>query len=130
MKKNIRVLVMDDDKSTCEVLGEILTNLGYETRFANDGNEALKIYTEALENDNKFNIVIMDLKVKEGMSGEDSAKKILSYDPDAKLIISSGYYNNNIIHNYEQYGFCSVLMKPYKVNELKMRLEQFLDKSS
>lgn len=113
-----RVLVMDDEEVIIRVLGKMLIHLGYEADFAKDGAEAINKYRMARDNGNPFDIVIMDLTIPGGMGGKDTIKKILKIDPKIRAIVSSGYSNDPIMANFQEYGFRACLAKPYKIGEL------------
>jgi two-component system, cell cycle sensor histidine kinase and response regulator CckA len=66
--------------------------------------------------------VIMDLTMPGSMGGKDATRKILEIDPDAKVIVSSGYSNDPIMSNYREYGFSGVITKPYNVDQLKSEI--------
>jgi len=113
-----RVLVMDDEKMIRDAVGRILRKIGYEVDFARDGMEAIEIYKKALKDNKTFDFVIMDLTIPGGMGGKEAIKKILEIDPDANVIVASGYSNDPIMANYKDYGFKGVVCKPFEVNEL------------
>ncbi len=62
--------------------------------------------------------MIMDLTIPGGMGGEEAVKGILQINPDAKVVVSSGYSTNPIMANYGDYGFCEAIVKPYQYKEL------------
>jgi two-component system cell cycle sensor histidine kinase/response regulator CckA len=66
----------------------------------------------------------MDLTIPGGMGGKEAVQKILAIDPEAKVIVSSGYSNDPVMSNFKDYGFCSAIAKPYKIQELKKRISQ------
>jgi PAS domain S-box-containing protein len=113
------ILVVDDDNHVREVAKDMLKMLGYNVILAESGEEAIKIYKQKLKTKQKIDIIIMDLTIPGGMSGEKAVKEILKIDPDVKCIISSGYSSGNIMSNYKDYGFIDVLIKPYKIEELE-----------
>ncbi|MEE9542857.1 MAG: response regulator [Thermodesulfobacteriota bacterium] len=113
-----RVLVMDDEETIRNVAFSILTGLGYSAAAAEDGKEALKVYKEAKEKGEPFDVVIMDLTVSGGMGGKEAVKKLLKYDPEAVAIVSSGYTNSPVMKDYKLYGFKSAIAKPYGAEEL------------
>lgn len=61
-----------------------------------------------------------------GIGGEEAIKTITKIDPKAKVIVSSGYSNDQIIANYKEYGFAGVVLKPYKVQELSETLHKII----
>ena len=115
MRGQGKVLIMDDEEIIRELLSEFLLQLGYEAVSVNDGEEAIKVYTEAAKNNKPFKAVIMDLTIQGGMGGQETIKLLLKEYPKAKAIVSSGYSNDPVISNYREYGFSGYLNKPYKV---------------
>lgn len=69
-----------------------------------------------------FDVVIMDLTVPGGMGGKEAVKQILAIDPKAKVIVSSGYSNDPVMSDYQKYGFCNVVTKPFKMEELSEKI--------
>ncbi len=122
-----RILVMDDDENIREILKEELEFLGYEVEGAREGEEAIKEYSKALRGGRPFDLVILDLTVIGGIGGKDAAKKIKEIDPNAIIIISSGYSEGDIMANYKEYGFNGVLKKPYTIGELRKILNEILE---
>ena len=113
-----RILVMDDEESVRSIAADILTHMGYEVEFAKDGGEAIESYERAKDAGQPFDAVIMDLTVPGGMGGKDAIQKLLKADPEAKVIVSSGYSKDAVMSQYREYGFKSVIAKPYKIQEL------------
>jgi CheY-like chemotaxis protein len=116
-----RVLVMDDEDSVREVIGDVLTSYGYIADFARDGEEALSRY-----HDNTYDVVILDLTIPGGMGGKETMKELLIIDPHAKVIVSSGYSSDPIMSDYKQYGFRDVIAKPYRIEELEEVIERVI----
>ena len=113
-----RILVMDDEEMVREVSVQFLTHLGYEAEAVPDGESALKLYRQALNNDTPFHLVIMDLTIPGGMGGKEAIEKLKQFDPNVKAIVSSGYSNDPVLANFKQFGFEAVLTKPYKIETL------------
>lgn len=112
-----KVLIMDDEEVVRITAGQILKSIGYIVEYAKNGSEAIKKYTKEMESKKPFDVVVMDLTVPGGMGGKEAVKKLLEIDPEAKAIVSSGYSNDTIMFNYEKFGFCGVVSKPYTVEE-------------
>jgi PAS domain S-box-containing protein len=124
--KGMKVLVMDDEAVIRDVVGEMLTSLGYEVDFAIEGDEAIGMYRKAKESGEPFGAVIMDLTIPGGMGGKEAVKKLLEIDPGVKVIVSSGYYNDPIMANFRNYGFSGVINKPYTITDLGAMLHQVI----
>jgi PAS domain S-box-containing protein len=113
-----RILVMDDDERIREVAAQILDSIGYEVHTVADGSAALKIYQEAMAGEQPFDAVILDLTVPGQMGGQETVGELLKMDPQARVIVSSGYNNDPIMADHEKWGFKGVIPKPYGVKEL------------
>jgi two-component system, cell cycle sensor histidine kinase and response regulator CckA len=100
---------MDDNEMVREIVATALKDGGYSVEMARDGEEALAIYAKAQQSARPFDAVIMDLIVPGGMGGEEATRKLLHLDPDAKVIVSSGYCNDPTWADYRRYGFSGVI---------------------
>lgn len=116
--EGLKILLMDDEKGILETVGEMLEYLGHQVLPVFDGEKAIKLYRQAMESGNPFDIVIMDLTVPGGMGGQEAIAYLRDVDPNVKAIVSSGYANDPIMADYERFGFCGVVTKPYKIDEL------------
>lgn len=123
-KEGGKVLIMDDEKGVRELSRKILNNMGFDVDLAINGEEAINKYMKAMDSENFYDIVIMDLTIPGGMGGEKAVKELLKLDPDAKVVVSSGYSTDPIISNYKDYGFKGCLSKPYNIDELSEVLEK------
>jgi PAS domain S-box-containing protein len=121
-----RILVMDDEELVRDVAGEMLKLLECEPAFASDGSEAIRLYKEAMESGEPYDVVIMDLTIPGGMGGKEAIKKLLEIDPAAKALVSSGYANDPVMAEYKKYGFKGVIRKPYKIEEIKRAINELL----
>lgn len=121
-----KVLLVDDEEVIREVTREILMLLGYEAVCAIDGVQAIEMYREALESGRPFDAVIMDLTIPGGMGGKAAMRKLLKIDPGVKAIVSSGYSNDQVMSDYERYGFKGIVPKPYDVNQLSKILHEVI----
>jgi PAS domain S-box-containing protein len=118
-----RILVVDDEKVVRQTAREILGHLGYMVDVCDDGAAALNLYREARESGKPYAVVFMDLTIPGGLGGKITMKKLLEIDPDAKGVVMSGYSNDPILAHYREYGFCGVVTKPFKVDEIFEILE-------
>ena len=119
---------MDDEELVREMIGKMLRHLGYEVLFAEDGDEAIKMFTQARQSGPAFDAVILDLTVPGGMGGKAALEKLLQIDPQVKAIVSSGYSEDAIMAEYAQHGFSGVIAKPYRIAELSVLLHKVIGK--
>jgi PAS domain S-box-containing protein len=121
-----RILVMDDEELLRNIVGIMLRALGHDAEFAENGEEAIVKYREALSAGKRFDIVILDLTIRGGMGGEETFRELLTLDPEVKAVVSSGYADSATISEYESRGFSACLAKPYAVDALRNILNMLL----
>jgi two-component system, cell cycle sensor histidine kinase and response regulator CckA len=125
-----RILIMDDDTMIRKSLRSLLNRLGYNVEEAANGAEAISMYQNALNNAQKFDVIIMDLTVPDGMGGKEATRRILEIEPTAAIIVSSGYSDDPIMSNYQEYGFIDVLPKPYNLKNLIASLDRIMQSTN
>ncbi|MCE5250171.1 PAS domain S-box protein [bacterium] len=123
-----KILVMDDQENVRDVMIRMLNYLGNEVEFACDGAEAIELYKKACDGGKPFDAVIMDLTVPGAMGGLEATKLLLKNDPNARVIMSSGYSNDPVFSNFRRHGFMGIISKPFQFNELKEVLNDVLSR--
>jgi DNA-binding NtrC family response regulator len=118
------ILLMDDEQMILDVGERILTRMGHRVRRARNGEEAIELYRNASASGDGFDLVIMDLTIPGGKGGSETIGDLRVIDPDVRAIVSSGYSNNPVMANFREYGFCGVIVKPYRYDDLKHALEE------
>lgn len=122
-----RVLLVEDDEMIGEVTKELLHTMGIENIIiCKNGKEAIDKYKEALENENRFEVVFCDLSLAGNLNGKLTFKEILEIDPHAIGIITSGDVSG--ILDYKMFGFKAMLKKPYTYDELKEVIFEVMNK--
>jgi CheY-like chemotaxis protein len=109
---------MDDEKTVRTVLTAILENLGYTVTCVETGEEAITVYRAALDREEPFAACIMDLTVPGAMGGREALEHLRETDPDVRAVVSSGYSNDPVMAHYEEHGFCDVMTKPYRLQDV------------
>ena len=118
-----RVLVMDDDPAIGTAVSKMLRHLEVEAVVTLDGEEAIVQYEAGRRQGRPYDAVILDLTVRIGLGGKDAAARILAQDPDARLVVASGYATNDVLAFYREHGFCARLAKPFRLADLKKALD-------
>lgn len=119
-----KILFMDDEEALRRMVGRILKNLGYESECAKDGAEATRMVKEAKESGKPYAAVILDLTIPGGMGGKDALSKMLEIDPELKAIVSSGYSNDPVMSNFQEYGFKGIIPKPFNIRSFSKALHE------
>ena len=119
MTAGVRILLMDDDEVLRKLTSKKLIRMGFEIETAQEGNEAVKMYQDALEAKRPYDIVILDLVIQEGVDGKETIARLLQIDPGVRAIVSSGFVNDPTMADFWDKGFIEILPKPYKTNELE-----------
>jgi PAS domain S-box-containing protein len=114
-----KIMVMDDDLMLRNLARSQLAALGHEAVLVKDGAEAISTYQEMQESDSPIDLVILDLTIPGGMGGKETAQKLLQLNPEAKLIVASGYSNDPVMAEYSEYGFRAAVAKPFTLKELR-----------
>ena len=114
MKPKKRILVVDDDYGIRNILSRFLLIQGFEVETADNGLEALEIFTE-----NHFDAVLTDFQMP-GMDGIKLAHQIRKNDPKKLIIMMTG---NKSISRKEDNLVDHVMGKPFKLNEIYALLQ-------
>ena len=114
-----RILVLEDEPLIRQLIVSNLTAAGCEVTPTSEGSETVARYTEALLRGERFDLIVMDLSIPNGMGGAQAMEKIRQIDPDVSAIVSSGYSDDPIMSRYADFGFRAVLPKPYQPAELR-----------
>jgi PAS domain S-box-containing protein len=105
-----RVLVVEDNAEVGRFSTQLLQDLGYETTWAANADEALKLLGEV----NGFDAVFSDV-VMPGMSGVELGQEIRRRYPGLPVVLTSGY--SHVLAEDGRHGF-ELLQKPYAIEEL------------
>ena len=126
LAKPASILLMDDEEMILGLVSTMLTRLGFTVATASHGNEAVKMYKQAMDKGTPFDAVIMDLTIPGGIGGKEAITMLLDIDPKVKAIVSSGYADDPVMAHYAEYGFHGVAAKPYSQATLQNVLQKVL----
>ena len=122
-----RILIMDDDAAVREVVVAMLESLECAVTAASDGTEAVRVYDWARSVGQPFDAVILDLTMPGGMGGEEVLGNLLRVDPEARVIVASGYANAPVMSEYDEHGFRAALHKPFRREEVAEVIRRVVD---
>ncbi len=126
MARKATVMIMDDEKLIRDVTTAMLDLLGHEVVLAQDGQEAIDLYRQHSKAGQPIDLIIMDLTIPGGMGGKTAVQEILAINPEAKVIVSSGYSNDPVMANFQDYGFIAAIIKPFQMQDIKEALQKAL----
>jgi len=107
-------------------LGTMLKHLGFEVDLASDGQQAVTLYTRAMQDNTPYVVAILALTIPGGMGGKETLRRIKDRHPDAKVIVSSGYSNDPVMAHAGQFGFSGFIAKPYNLVDLSKVLSRLI----
>jgi len=116
------VLIVDDEEAIRSLSRSILERFGHEVKLAADGKEAVELYGREQA---KIDLVLLDLRMPR-MSGHDALQQLLQINPDARIVVVSGFSDQYLTELDQQriYGF---LGKPFLPDDLARVVRKALD---
>lgn len=117
------VLVVDDEPVNRDVARMMLEDCGYTVVTVPDGPEALKYYNENMR---EIKALVIDI-VMPAMSGDEVTISILKANPDAKIIVSSGFRDDPRVRRALKAGAGFFVPKPYTLKVLSEALSSLIN---
>jgi CheY-like chemotaxis protein len=117
-----RILIVDDDRSSCEILSKILTLRGYRVDVAYDGPAAL-----SLLEDKNYGLALIDYRMP-GMDGVELYRRIREMRPNLVGVFVTGFPTIDTIYPAIAVGVERVIAKPAGSGELLQVIEEFVGK--
>jgi CheY-like chemotaxis protein len=117
--RGMKVLVVDDNATSREILEQMLESLSFEVTLAVSGEEGLSELENA-PHDQPFDMVVMDWKMP-GMDGIEASNMIKNHSGLAKIptvIMVTAYGREDVMHRAEQVGVDGFLLKPVSTSVL------------
>ena len=120
---NETILIVDDHETIWDFLIEALQKLGYSVLLAENGLDAVEIYEE---NPDQIDLVLLDMIMPKA-GGHQTFYKIRAIDPEAKILLSSGFVSEAEVHDLLQQGACGFLPKPHRLPAVARAIRSVLD---
>ncbi|MGY8705270.1 CHASE3 domain-containing protein [Bradyrhizobium sp. 18BD] len=116
------IFVVEDDSLVRNFVTAQLQSLGYNTIAAADSRAALQL----IEAGQAFDLLFTDVVIPGGMSGRELADKVATLRPGLKVLYTSGYTDNAIVHHGKLDDGVLLLTKPYRRNQLAEMIRKAL----
>lgn len=118
------VLVVDDEEVIRRLVQDTLLSFGYSVFLASDGEEALELLEEKV---NEIDLVILDV-VMPGLKSSQVFKRMKELDSSLPVIVSSGFDIEGPVRELLDMGAVKFIEKPYRVEDLIQAVEEVLGK--
>jgi signal transduction histidine kinase len=118
-----RILVVDDEEYICDICTRTLRNAAYEVVSTTDALFAL----QQLKVGAAFDLLLVDIRMPL-ISGLELAQHAREIDPAIAIIIMTGHTSTENLRQAVQRGVADFLSKPFELSELRLAVEQALNK--
>jgi len=109
------VLVIDDEESIRGVAKRMLEHAGYTVMLANDGQDGIEVFAKFHES---IVGVILDMTMPR-MNGEECYQELCKINPNVRVILSSGYSEQDVTNHFQGKGLAGFIKKPYKMEDFQ-----------
>jgi hypothetical protein len=116
------ILVVEDDKRVQRLTVDSLRELGYTVLHADDGEAALRKLEATPQVDLLFTDIVMP-----GMNGRELATEATKRQPELKVLYTSGYVPNAVVHNATLGPLEDLISKPFSIDQLARKVRQVFD---
>ncbi len=117
------LLVVDDEEEVRIIAEALLRSLGFGVILAADGQEALEVYRKA---GGTISAVLMDLTMPH-MDGVETFRELRRLDPDCRVVLTSGYNEQEAIHDFLGKGLAGFVQKPFQRDDLMRALRKAVE---
>ncbi len=121
-----RILLVEDDVAVRRLVEEQLVTLGYRVTTAEDGRTALGI----LAGKDKFELMLTDLVMPNGVDGLTLAQEARRLRPDLKIVLATGIADHASLLDRKPDASIRILPKPFRGRQLARLLRELLDESA
>ncbi len=118
-----QILVVDDNESARNVARRILERAGFDVLLAADGREGLSLYST---HRSEVQLVLLDMTMPH-MNGEETCRRLRLHDPDLRIVMMSGYNEQEIVRRLAGRGLAGFIQKPFQPRALVAKVAEVLE---
>jgi PAS domain S-box-containing protein len=119
------ILIVEDDAGVKAATVNSLSELGYAVIDAHDGPSAMDLIRRQV----KFDLLLTDVGLPNGLTGAQLAAQVRLLIPHAKILYTTGYARNAIVHHGRLDPGVHLLTKPFTFAQLARKLREVLDRT-
>ncbi|MBU0729277.1 MAG: response regulator [Proteobacteria bacterium] len=119
------ILIIDDEEYVRSVGEKILNAFGFKVLLASGGREGIELFSE---HSPEISCILLDLTMPQ-MDGEETFRELRKIQKDVKVVISSGYNQQETIQRFAGKGLAGFVQKPYQIEGLMTELKKVIDGS-
>jgi len=116
------ILIVDDEEAVRNLCAAFVERMGHPVLCAANGEEALTLFHEHVR---EIACILLDLTMPR-MDGVNAFRQMKRIRPDVKVILCSGYDEQEATQRFTSEGLAGFIQKPYRLQELKAKIEQVL----
>lgn len=116
------VLLVDDEEMVRKVTKSMIESLGFHVLLCKDGLEAVEVFRDHA---NEISLVLLDLTMPK-LSGRETFHEIRRIDGAVRVLLTSGYAEEEANRMFARDGLSGFIQKPYGLEALKSKLGQVL----
>jgi PAS domain S-box-containing protein len=116
------ILIVDDEAVVRDVAGSMVENAGFRVLKASDGRKGVEVFKK---NSHKIIAVILDTTMP-NMNGEETFRELRRLYPTVKVILSSGYNEQEATSHFVGKGLAGFIQKPYTQNQLIQKVKEVI----
>ncbi len=117
------ILIVDDEAAIRITATKMLELLGYNVLTAENGEQGIKVFKEHQE---EIRAIILDMAMPV-MTGDEAYKRLKEMDPQVKVLVATGFTNDQRVRKTMEAGASGFMKKPYSINILSRKLHEIIN---